>query len=303
MKLVTGASGFIGSNLMEELSKKHEIIGLDIDISRKEFVKQHSMLWTDVNMIEQFSKAFKDLDTIYHLAASADIRKSYEFPQMDLKNNVLGTNAVLELMRKNDIKNLVFSSTSSVYGIPEVQPTPENVPSIRPISMYGASKLANEAFVSAYCDLYGIKAWVFRFANVVGRNMHRGVIFDFMSKLKQNQYELEILGNGKQEKSFFDVSDCVRGLIDIPAKDNNKSMNVYNLGNTGTITVKEIADVVCEELGVSPEYTYTGGDRGWKGDTPSTILSINKAKKTGWLPRYSCKESIIRTVRYLKDVI
>jgi len=308
MNIVTGATGFIGSNLIETLiAKDKKVVGIDIDITRKHLVKSFingnfSILWSDVNYIDNYiKKGLEDIDMIYHLAASADIRKSYEFPQMDLKNNVLGTNAVLELMRKNDIKNLVFSSTSSVYGIPEIQPTPENVPNIRPISMYGASKLANEAFISAYCDLYGLKVWAFRFANVVGKNMHRGVIFDFIQKLKQNQHELEILGDGKQTKSFFDVSDCVAGLIDIPKKDGNKSMTVYNLGNTDLITVKEIADIVCDELGVKPNYNFTGGDRGWKGDTPSTILSIKKALKTGWKPKYNCEESVKRTVRWLLD--
>jgi len=315
--IVTGASGFIGSNLLKTLLEKgNRVIGIDKDINKYYLIedlcqdklpsfginfidKNFNMIYDNINNIEQYAHAFSNVEIVYHLAASADIRKSFKDPMLDLENNVIGTNSVLELLRKRDIKNLVFSSSSSIYGITKVVPTPEDVPDIRPISMYGASKLANEAFISAYCDLYGIKAWVFRFANVVGRNQHRGVIFDFVKKLNDNQFELIILGDGNQEKSFFDVEDCVSGLLDIPKKDNNKSMEIYNLGNKETMKVKDLARIVCEEIGVSPEFKYTGGDRGWEGDTPYTILSIQKALKVGWKPKYDCRESIKRTVRWL----
>ena len=324
--LVTGASGFIGSNLVETLLKEgHTIIGMDNDpdkqyllndvipkkarkseiglrIEQIDYVsKDFTMIWDDINNMRQYYYAMDDVDEIYHLAASADIRKSFSDPTMDLKNNVQGTNEVLELMRLKDIERLIFSSSSSIYGVTKITPTPEDVPDIRPISMYGASKLANEAFINAYSDLYGIKAWMFRFANVVGRHMHRGVIHDLYEKLKVNQKELEILGDGNQEKSYFDVSDCIAGLMELPKKDKNKSVEIYNLGNIKTIRVIELAQILCHELDLQPKFKFTGGNKGWPGDTPYTILSINKALCQGWKPRYSCEQSIIRTVEYLRE--
>jgi UDP-glucose 4-epimerase len=304
--LVTGASGFIGSNLVERLLKEgNEVIGIDNDKKKSYLLneinsKKFSMIWDDINNIESHND-LKNFDIVYHLAASADIRKSYTDPMLDLKNNVLGTNKILEFIRRSNVTKLVFSSSSSIYGITSVVPTPENVGNIRPISMYGASKLANEAFISSYCDLYGIKAWMFRFANVVGRHQHRGVIVDFYKKLKENNRELEILGDGNQRKSYFDVGDCVSGLIDIPNIDSKKSCEAYNLGNTKTITVTELATIVCNELSVAPSIRFSGGDRGWPGDTPYTILSTKKANDLGWIPKYTPEQSIKRTIEYLKE--
>jgi UDP-glucose 4-epimerase len=318
--LVTGAAGFIGSNLTERLLKQgHKVIGIDIDTKKRDnlkipetmhvikngvnFVsKKFTMIWDDINSIERYSEYLNDIDIVYHLAASADIRRSFTEPTLDLHNNVNGTSAVLELIRKKGIKKLVFSSSSAVYGISPVVPTPEDMPNLRPISLYGSSKLANEAFIYAYSDLYGIKAWMFRFANVVGKNEHRGVIFDLVKKLNANQKTLEILGDGNQEKSFFDVSDCVDGLIEIPKRDKNKSVEVYNLGNTKTVKIKKLAEIVCDEIGVNPKFKFTGGDRGWPGDAPFTILSIKKALKTNWKLNYDVEESIRRTVRWMFEI-
>jgi len=315
--LVTGNAGFIGSNLTERLLKQgNRVIGIDNDIKKRgnlnipeeirvqkngvSFIsKKFTMIWDDINSIERYKDYLNDIDVVYHLAASADIRRSFLEPTLDLYNNVNGTSAVLELIRKKGIKKLIFSSSSAVYGISPIVPTPENIPDIRPISLYGASKFANEAFIHAYSDLYGIKAWMFRFANVIGKNEHRGVIFDLLKKLNTNQKTLEILGDGKQEKSFFDVSDCVDGLIGIPQRDKNKSVEVYNLGNTETIRIKELAEIVCDEIGVNPKFKFTGGDRGWPGDAPFTILSIKKAQEAGWKLNYNVEKAIRRTVRWM----
>ena len=315
--LITGNAGFIGSNLTERLLKQgNKVVGIDIDTKKRNNLKipdgmriynhdinfiskKFTMIWDDINNIERYHFALDDIDEVYHLAASADIRRSFMEPTLDLHNNVNGTSAVLELIRKKNIKKLIFSSSSAVYGIAKVTPTPEFVPDIRPISLYGASKFANEAFIHAYSDLYGIKAWMFRFANVIGKNEHRGVIFDLIKKLNTNQKTLEILGDGKQEKSFFDVEDCVSGLIGIPQKDKNKSVEIYNLGNNKTIRIKELAEIVCDEIGVKPKFKFTGGDRGWAGDAPFTILSIDKALETGWKLHYNIEESIRRTVRWM----
>ena len=307
--LITGNAGFIGSNLCEHLlcddvmhGKNIKVTGLDRDRTHKEFLascfksKNFHQIWGDINNIEDHCDKLIDVDTIYHLAAAADIRASLKNTNADLTDNTIGTHSVLEFMRKRDIKNLVFSSTSSIYGIAPIVPTPEDIPDIRPISQYAASKFGAEAFINAYCSLYGIRARMYRFANVVGKNMHRGVIWDFIHKLQQNPKELEILGNGKQEKSLFDVTDCIRGFVEISKSDGIKPCDVYNLGNVNTITVRKIADVVCDDLGVKPVYNFTGGDCGWKGDTPYTILSISKAEHAGWSPTYSCVETIHRAV-------
>jgi UDP-glucose 4-epimerase len=307
--LVTGSAGFIASNLCEHLlcedlvhSKNVELIGMDWDKSRKAFLipcfksKNFSMIWDDINHIEDHMIRLRDVDTIYHLAAAADIRSSLKDTNQDLKNNTIGTHSILEFMRKKDIKNLVFSSTSSIYGIAQITPTPEDMPDIRPISQYGASKLACEAFIHSYCSLYGMRARIYRFANVLGKNMHRGVIWDFIHKLQSNPNELEILGDGRQTKSLFDVSDCIRGLVELSRSDGDRPVEIYNLGNTATTTVRRIADTVCADLGMHPTYKFSGGDRGWNGDTPYTILSIAKAQKAGWSPTYDNYDCIHRTV-------
>jgi len=303
--IVTGGAGFIGSNLVERLlQEKNRVIAVDNDPHKKgniapfANVKEFQFILKDINDLKE-SDTTEDIEVMYHLAASADIRKSIEDPKMDLKNNVLGTHNVLELMRKKDIKNMVFASSSAVYGETDIIPTPENIGDIQPISLYGASKLAGEAFISAYCSLYGMKAWMFRFANVVGKNEHRGVIFDFIKKLQKNPNELEILGDGNQEKSFFDVSDCVAGLVDIPRMDSNTIVEIYNLGNVETTKVTRLAEIVSDELGLKPTFRYTGGDRGWKGDVPKTILSIDKAMNVGWKPQYNAEDAIRRTVRHI----
>jgi len=303
--IVTGGAGFIGSNLVERLLNENmHVTAVDNDPKRKPFIseftknKMFKFLLKDVNDLK-VSNIDDDINIVYHLAASADIKKSLGDVKIDLENNVVGTHSVLEIMRQKDIDKMIFSSSSAVYGETKVIPTPENLGDIKPISLYGASKLAAEYFIIAYCHLYGMKAWIFRFANVVGKNEHRGVIFDFAKKLEKNPNELEILGDGNQEKSFFDVSDCISGLIEIPRMDPNKLVEIYNLGNLETMKVTKLAEIVCDELKLKPRFRYTGGDRGWKGDVPITILSIDKALKVGWKPKYDCEKSIRRTVRYL----
>jgi len=318
--LVTGSAGFIGSNLVKKLiDEGNYVVGIDKDLKKKKLLENlleielnpkmykveevndsFKMIWDNINNIRAHTYELKEIDIVYHLAASADIRKSFKHPTMDLDNNVMGTSEVLEFMRISNIKNLIFSSSSSIYGEINETPTPESVGNIKPISLYGASKLSNEAFINAYSHLYGIKAWMFRFANVVGRNMHRGVIHDFVERLEKNPKKLDILGDGNQEKSFFDVDDCIRGLLEIPNNDANNGTEVYNLGNYYTMYVKDLADIVCDEMNIYPEYNFTGGDRGWKGDTPYTILSIEKALDRGWKPKYDCEEAIRRTVRWLR---
>lgn len=320
--LITGASGFIGSNLVEYFLKKgDEVIGMDYSYRNVYLLKKavpqlknlkgmypgevnfitknFDMIWDDVKNIRGFYYDMDEVDIIYHLAAASDIARSAENPTYDLAENVVGTHSVLELMREMNLKKIIFPSSSAIYGENVPIPTPEDVPSFSPISQYGASKLSAEAFIHAYVNVYGINAWIFRFGNIIGKNQHRGVIFDFMNKLKKNPKELEILGNGKQVKSYLHISDCINAINWIVKHDNNKNIETYNLGTYDQKTVTELADIVCDELKLKPKYRYTGGDRGWVGDTPKIILSIEKALSIGWKPKYKCEEAIRKTVTEL----
>jgi len=301
--LVTGAAGFIGLNLCERLlNDGHTVVGMDKDRSREPFLHPDVlMVWDDIKYIDYYKDILNGVEVIYHLASASDIERSSVNPSYDLAENVVGTHSVLEYMRKNKLKHLVFSSTSAVYGEDVDKPTPESGVDFDPISQYAASKISVEAFIRAYSNTYGIKAWVFRFGNVIGKYEHRGVIYDFLNKLRIDKNNLEILGNGQQVKSYFHVSDCINGIFHIYKNDKNKNVEVYNLATHDWKTVTELADIVCDELGLNPEYHYTGGDRGWVGDIPTIMLSIDKAVSTGWKPKLSCEEAIRRTVRELGD--
>jgi len=307
--LVTGGSGFIGSNLVDTLFEEdpEKIVVIDnLRTGKKKFIEEHigkknfHFINKDIKRVELFPN--EPFDWVFHLAANADIRGGVKNTRVDLDENVIGTHSVLEFMRKQDIKKLVFASSSALYGETEVIPTPEDLPNIKPISFYGASKIAAEHFISSYCYTYGMQSWMFRFANVVGRRSTHGVIPDFVNKLKKNSHELEILGDGNQTKSYFDVSDCVAGLIDIPKLDKDAVVEAYNLANNETIKVKDLAPIVVDEMGLkNVKYKFTGGDRGWIGDVPITVLSFEKAKKLGWSTKISLEEAVRRTVRYLID--
>jgi len=307
--LVTGGSGFIGSNLVDTLFKENseKIVVVDnLRTGEKKFIEEHigkknfQFINKDIKNVESFPN--ESFDWIFHLAANADIRGGVKNTRVDLDENVIGTHSVLEFMRKQDIKKLVFASSSALYGETKVIPTPEDLPNIKPISFYGASKIAAEHFISSYCYTYGMQSWMFRFANVVGKRSTHGVVPDFVNKLKKIPYELEILGDGNQTKSYFDVSDCVAGLIDIPKLDKDVIVEAYNLANNETIKVKNLAPIVVDEMGLkNVKYKFTGGDRGWIGDVPITVLSFQKAKKLGWSTKISLEDAVRRTVRYLLD--
>jgi len=318
--LVTGAAGFIGSNLVDYLLEENkQVLGIDKDFPHKKTMKKYmspflpvyhsdvnhltrnfSMVWDNVRNIRAYSFALEDVNTIYHLSAASDIKYSLQNPTWDLEENVMATHELLELMRRKDIENIIFTSTSVVHGTNAPTPTPEEGIDFHPISQYAASKIACEVFIHAYAHVYGIKGWIFRLGNVIGKNQHRGVIFDFIKKLKQNQKELEILGDGKQIKSYVHVSDVINALTYIPQNDKNKNVEVYNIASHDQMTVNKLADIVCDELKVKPKYKYTGGDHGWVGDVPQVILSIEKALNTGWKPKYKCEEAIKKAVKELK---
>lgn len=236
-------------------------------------------------------------DVIYHLAANPDVRLGAENTRIHLEQNIIATYNVLEAMRINEQQNIVFTSTSTVYGEASIIPTPEEYGPLIPISLYGASKLACEALITSYCGSFDMKSWIFRFANIVGERSTHGIIIDFINKLKDKPEFLEILGNGKQRKSYLHVSDCVDAILS--ALENSDGMaNIFNIGSNDTITSTEIGRIVVEEMGLkNVTFTYTGGKRGWKGDVPRMLLSIEKLQKLGWQPVHDSKSSVVAAVR------
>lgn len=289
MVLVTGGSGFIGSHLIKRLvSMGVKPVNIDKKINK------------DIRYLDMYGETIHDW--IYHLAANADVRGGLINTRIDLEENLLMTHNVLEHMRKYDITNLIFTSSAVVYGERGNVVLPENTPSLQPISHYGSSKLAAEKFISSYCHTHGLKAWIFRFGNIIGPGNTHGVIRDFVYKLKSNPHELEILGNGEQIKQYLHVNDCIDGLINLRQKY-GKYPKIYNLAHHNHIRVKDLAKLIIEELNMNPIISYTGGDRGWKGDVPITILDVDKVSKLGWKPKIPLDNAIKETARWLYDNI
>ncbi|MHA1270469.1 MAG: NAD-dependent epimerase/dehydratase family protein [Candidatus Helarchaeota archaeon] len=309
--LVTGGAGFIGSHLIKSLvDMSNEIIVLDnfssgsldnlndIDNDKLEIIKG------DIRNINDLKVACKDAEMVFHYAADPNVRDSVKDPINSFKINVVGTLNILEIMRKNDIQEIVFASSGgTLYGEVEddLIPTHEEV-QFRPISPYGASKAAIESYLSAYTMSYGLIATSVRFANIYGPKSTHGVMYDFYQKLKQNPNELIILGNGKQEKSYMYVSDCIEATL-IAVRNTHKGFKSFNLGVENTNTVNEIAEFIINEMNLTNvKLNYTGGDRGWIGDVKFSLLSIDKIKKLGWKPKVSLKEGIHYYIQWLNNL-
>jgi UDP-glucose 4-epimerase len=254
----------------------------------------------DIKDAEILTRIFAGHDVVFHMAAHANIRESLVNHKADLENNLIGTLNILDAMCKNNIPDLVFASTSAIYGEATVTPTPEEYFPLQ-TSLYGASKLACEAYAEAFTKFAPIKFWAFRFANVVGERCRRGVVWDFITKLLKNHLELEILGDGKQSKEYLHVKDCVDGIIIGYRKASNK-VNIFNLGVDEQTLVDTIADRVIQEMDLkNVKKRYTGGPSGWIGDNPLVQLSLEKIKKLGWAPTISSEEAIRRTIKWTID--
>jgi UDP-glucose 4-epimerase len=306
--IVTGGAGFIGSHLAERLLEEGCNVTIIDDFSsgRRENI-QHllknprlTIIKEDLKKPTRLASLIQDNHTIYHLAANPEVRLGTTEPKTHFEENILATFNLLETLRQAEHpKVIVFASTSTVYGDAQQIPTPENYGPLIPISTYGASKLACEALIASYAHTFSHQALILRLANVIGPRSTHGVIADFIKKLRANPQELEILGDGTQEKSYLHVEDCVDASIHLAnrlLKDNSKRVDIFNLGSTDKITVKEIARIVTEELH-SPRtrYRFTGGvdgGRGWKGDVKNMQLSIEKLLKTGWKPKYSSQQAV-----------
>ena len=305
---VTGGAGFIGSNLVDRLVERGAVTVYDnLSSGKKEFIQHHEgkdgfrFIKADLLELDTLRKAMKGHDVVFHLAANTDIRAGTAKIDLDLKSGTIGTYNVLVAMKENGIKKIVFASSATVYGEGAVKSTSENHGPLFPISLYGASKLACEGLITAFCHLFNMQAWMYRFANVVGKRETRGVIYDFIQKLRRNSAELEILGDGTQERPFFMVEDCVDGIL-FGFEHATESVNVFNLGCNSSTDVTSIAKMVVEEMGLTDvEFKYTGGNRGWPGDAPQVHFNIGKIAKLGWKPKYTSDEAVRWAIRDILD--
>lgn len=311
--LVTGGAGFIGSHLVDRLIAENQVTILDNFSSgkRKHLARyldnpNFRLLERDLLDAKAVEKAVAGKDMIFHLAANPDVKLGAEDTRVHLDQNVMATYNLLEAMRKSGVRRIAFTSTSTVYGEADVVPTPEEYGPLKPISLYGASKLSCEALISSYCHTFEMQSWIYRFANIVGERGTHGVLVDFIRKLQANPEELEILGSGKQRKSYLEVKDCVEAMVHCVDRSKEET-NIFNIGSEDSVDVTEIADIVAERMDLNDvKYRYTGGieGRGWRGDVKVMLLSIEKIKRSGWSPRCGSADSIKEAVdALLRDML
>ena len=305
---ITGAAGFIGSNLVDRLLARGDIVvGYDnFSTGMQRFIKQavthqrFRLVEGDLLDMARLTEAMAGADLVFHLAANADVRFGLEHPKRDLEQNTIATFNVLEAMRANGIKTIAFSSTGSVYGEANVVPTPEDAPFPIQTSLYGASKLAGEGLIAAYAEGYDFRAYVFRFVSILGERYSHGHVFDFVNRLAKDPTTLHILGNGLQRKSYLYVGDCIDAMLTAIERATSK-FNLFNLGTEEYCEVNDSARWIAERLGVSPRFTYSGGDRGWVGDNPFIFLDTARIRALGWRPKLAFAEPVERTVDWLID--
>lgn len=304
--LITGGAGFIGSYICKRLCSKNNIVVVD-DLTlgkEKNIEKLYStgnfkFFKMDICNERDLDSIIKknNIDTVIHLAANSDIQKGGQNPQVDFHKTFLTTYILLECMRKNNVKSLIFASTSAVYGDKREELINEDSGPLFPISYYGGSKLASEAFISSYTYMNNMNTCIFRFPNVIGENLTHGVVYDFIHKLRKCNSELTILGDGNQEKSYIYVEDLINAMLYV-FENRKAGINYYNIGTNGTTTVKKIADIVCEEMKLNNvKYNFTGGECGWKGDVPKFKYDTSKINNFGWNAKYTSDEAVRLSVK------
>lgn len=312
--LVTGAAGFVGSHLTDALlAAGHDVIGLDnLSSGQESFLDsahrsgRFTFVRGDILDASVLRRTMDGVDAVYHMAANADVRGSFASPRTDLEQNTLGTFEVLEAMRHAGTRRIIFASSSAALGEPEIFPTPEDCPIPAQTSLYGASKMACEGLVAAYCEGYGFEGACFRFVSLLGPRYPHGHVFDFVKQLLADPTRLQILGDGTQRKSYLHVEDCVRAILHIcdperSAEGGRTRFDVYHLGVPAFCLVRESAGWICDEMAVAPQLQFGTGNRGWIGDSPFVFLDVRKAMNTGWSPRYSIEASVRQTVRWLLE--
>jgi UDP-glucose 4-epimerase len=304
--LVTGAAGFIGSNLVDRLlSAGHCVVGFDnFSTGQRRFLEsamshpQFGLHEADLLDRENLARAMHGSELVVHFAANADVRFGIEHPRKDLEQNTIATWNVLEAMREQGCKRIVFSSTGSVYGEPDIFPTPETCPFPIQTSLYGASKLAAEGLIQAYCEGFGMQAYIFRFVSILGERYSHGHVFDFYQQLAAHPEHLHVLGNGHQRKSYLYVQDCIDAILTALEKADGK-VNIFNLGTDEYCEVNDSIGWICEHLGVNPKLTYSGGERGWVGDSPFILLDCSRIRALGWRPRLTIKQAVLATIKFV----
>lgn len=306
---VTGAAGFIGSNLVDRLLKDgYKVIGWDnLSTGRIRFLEEalknpnFTLIQGDNMDVDSLSNAMIGCDTVFHLAANADVRFGLNHPSKDLNQNTIATFNVLQAMQNCGIKRIVFSSTGSVYGESDVIPTPENAPFPIQTSLYGASKVAGESLIQAYSEGYGFESYIFRFVSILGERYTHGHIFDFYKQLLDHPEYLNVLGDGTQRKSYLYVKDCVDAILHILSLPSQNKVNIYNLGTDEYVQVNDSVKFIINHLGLNPEIRYSGGNRGWIGDNPFIFLDTKKIRNTGWQPKLTIEQGVIFTLSWLQQ--
>lgn len=305
--VVTGAAGFIGSNLTDRLlNDGHQVVALDNFTTgfRQALINAQKnpafrLLEADLLQPETWADQMDGVDAVFHLAANADVRFGLQHPRKDIEQNTLATFNVLEAMRAHNVRRIAFSSTGSIYGEPNVFPTPENAPFPIQTSLYGASKLACEGLIQAYAEGYGFHATIYRFVSILGERYSHGHVFDFYRALKQDPSVLKVLGNGKQRKSYLYVQDCVDAIL--TGLRAEPGVSVYNLGTDEYVEVNDSIRVICEFMNLQPRMEYAGGERGWIGDSPFIFLDCAKIRAQGWKPRLTIREAIVKTLEFFES--
>lgn len=309
---VTGAAGFIGSNLVDRLlATGISVVGWDnFATGQKRFLEgaqahpRFRLVPGDNLDSAALTAAMKGCDFVFHFAANADVRFGTQHPRKDLEQNTLATFNVLEAMRANGIKRIAFSSTGSTYGEAVIIPTPEDAPFPVQTSLYGASKIAGESLISAYAEGFAFEAYIFRFVSILGERYTHGHIFDFYQQLTEHPTWLRVLGDGSQRKSYLYIQDCVDAILHVTSLNTaavaKHRTQIYNLGTSEYVQVKDSIRYICAALNLTPELRFTGGDRGWIGDNPFIFLDTTKIQTAGWKPKLSIEEGIIKTLRWLE---
>jgi UDP-glucose 4-epimerase len=304
---VTGAAGFIGSHLVDELLRRGaSVVGFDnMSTGRPVFLEQartssnFRLIEGDLKDSTSVGASMRGADVVYHMAANADVRFGLEHPRKDLDENTIATFNVLEAMRENAVRTIAFPSTGSVYGDATIIPTPEDAPFPVQTSLYGASKLACEGMVAAYAEGYGMRGYIFRFVSILGERYTHGHVFDFVRMLSADPTRLHILGDGSQRKSYLYVGDCIGAILTAMQSAQDK-VNIFNLGTDEFCSVQDSAGWISQRLGVSPQFTYSGGDRGWIGDNPFIFLDTKRIRSLGWTAKLSIRQGVERTVDWLQ---
>lgn len=306
---VTGAAGFIGSNLVEKLlSDGYKVVGWDnFSTGKTKFLEKalnhpnFKLIEGDNLDVEKLSNAMIGCDVVFHLAANADVRFGLNHPSKDLNQNTIATFNVLQAMKNCGIKKIIFSSTGSVYGESNVIPTPENAPFPIQTSLYGASKVACESLIQAYSEGYGFESYIFRFVSILGERYTHGHIFDFYKQLLDHPEYLNVLGDGSQRKSYLYVQDCIDAMLHTLSLKQNNKVNIYNLGTNEYVQVNDSVKFIINHLGLNPEIKYSGGNKGWIGDNPFIFLDTNKIENTGWKPKLTIEQGVISTLKWLQQ--